>query len=59
MMKNKDKIKQELKIWLYYEAVKLANDNNEPLTFEDINSVLIGMLYENSRHDPKQLFKQQ
>lgn len=59
MMSNKQKIKEELKVWIYYQAVKIADDNNLQLTFEDINSVLVDILHENNKHDPKELFKKQ
>jgi hypothetical protein len=52
-----EKIKAELKVWIYYEAIKVAEENNAQVTYSDINSVLIDILHENNSHDPKELFK--
>jgi hypothetical protein len=57
-MSVKEKIKNELKLWVYYVAVEIAKDHNTQLTYEDINSVVIDILSENNKHDPKELFKQ-
>lgn len=51
---QKQKIKDELKVWIYYQIA--VNGNNE-LTIKDVNSVLIDILHENNTKDPKQLIK--
>ncbi len=53
------KVKEEVKTWVYFAALNVSYDCRQPVTFEDINSVLIDILHENSQHDPKELFKKQ
>jgi hypothetical protein len=56
-MEQKAKIKDEMKVWIYYIAHQIAAENNTELTFDDVNSVVIDILHENNKHDPKELFK--
>ncbi len=51
------RVKQEIKVWIYYQIIKLCEEDNQQLTYEEINSVVIDMLHENNKHDPKELFK--
>jgi hypothetical protein len=51
------RVKEEIKIWIYYQLIKLCEEENQQITYEDVNSVVIDMLHENNKHDPKELFK--
>lgn len=51
---QKQKLKDELKVWLYYQISVVSNN---VLTLEDVNSVLVDILHENNTKDPKQLIK--
>ena len=53
------KVKLEIKVWIYYQLLKLCEENKESLTYEEVNSALIDILSENNKHDPKDFFKTQ
>jgi hypothetical protein len=53
------KSRKDLKESIIEMIALVASVNYGSLTFEDINSVLIDILHENSKHDPKEPFKKQ
>ena len=53
------KVKLEIKVWIYYQLLKLCEENKESLTYEEVNSAIIDILSENNKHDPKEFFKTQ
>jgi hypothetical protein len=53
----KNKLKKELKVWIYYQIIKSNEENNLQMTYEDVNSALIDILHDNNQHDPKKPFK--
>jgi hypothetical protein len=59
MMSSKKKIKEEIKVWIYYQILKSCDEVGQQVTFGDVNSALIDILAENNDHDPKELFKKQ
>jgi uncharacterized radical SAM superfamily protein len=56
-MSSKEKIKDELKLWIQYVVSKVSEESREAVTNEDINSVLIDILHENNKQDPKEKYK--
>jgi hypothetical protein len=57
-MREEKKIKENLRKQLVAQ-IELVNKVYERiLTYSDVNSVLIEILSENNKHDPKELFKQ-
>jgi len=58
-MSKKDKIKEEIKVWIYYQILNSCDEMAQQITFEDVNGALIDILHENNQHDPKELFKKQ
>ncbi len=58
-MSNREPVKESLKQAIIHQIKQTNHTYEWCLNFEDINSVLVDILHENSQHDPKELFKKQ
>jgi hypothetical protein len=57
MSKLSSKIKEQLKVWVYYGLIKASEEVNTPITYSDINIVLIEILHDLRQRNPNETFK--
>lgn len=55
-MSDRLKIREEIKVWVYYQILGMS-EIASGVTHEDVNSVLVDILHDNSKHNSKESYK--